>query len=557
MTQRSNLIGNITVAAGGAGVGGAARLSAGGGGHNRLIAVTQRSNLIGNVAVAADRAGIHGITTLGAGGSGHYSLISMTQGSTLGCAANGAGLGYGAARVIPAMTSGLDNLGIAVTAGAGIGSAAHLSAGGSGHNRLIAVAGGGQSLGHFIAAAADIFLIAVLATGGSHVVSGKAGPLKAMILKIDLGTAVAHVPMLGLVPVRDLKHMSIGIRVVTNVAAAAGGAGVGGVALLGAGGSGHYGLIAVPQRIDRIGNIAVATGGAGVGGVATLSAGGSSHNGLMVVTQRTSLISLVAVAADGAGILSPAAADTARVDHDRLVVMTQRLTLCLAAAGAGLGFSAGGVVPCVGVAARDGDHAVDDVKVNVIISDIVYVFRIVGHRNVIVTGSCVFRHGERDCDINTIALSIGQETNPVQDLRINIQCLSGGEYLRSNWSPAGYLFNSPTDRVGELKFNRSNTWIVFHTNCDIHRFAGDSSRAADNESRFIFRRHGRERAQQHRKHQKQRDKHFALLHFESLPYKVFGYKHILLQKYSRISFNFNTIFSLFRKCYPNFFIFFG
>ena len=80
-----------------------------------------------------------------------------------------------------------------------------------------------------------------------------------------------------------------GLNLIRNVAVAAAGAGIGGIASLSAGGCGDYSLVAVAGGLNLIRNVAVAAAGAGIGGVAAVDTVRSGHNGIVVVAQGFTL----------------------------------------------------------------------------------------------------------------------------------------------------------------------------------------------------------------------------------------------------------------------------
>ena len=99
----------------------------------------------------------------------------------------------------------------------------------------------------------------------------------------------------------------------------AAGAGVSGVAGLGAGGGSHNSVVAVAQSGNLVSSVAVAAG-AGVGGVAGLGAGGGSHNGVVAVAQSGHNVATIAVTtvADVGGIAILSAGGSS--DHRQVAV---------------------------------------------------------------------------------------------------------------------------------------------------------------------------------------------------------------------------------------------
>ena len=91
-------------------------------GHGLGGSVTQSIDLIGNIGVAAGGAGIGGVAAGGAGGIGDHGNIAVIQSLALGCAAGRAGLGSGAGCIDPLVLAGGGNdLGVDMAALAGIG----------------------------------------------------------------------------------------------------------------------------------------------------------------------------------------------------------------------------------------------------------------------------------------------------------------------------------------------------------------------------------------------------------------------------------------------------
>ncbi len=175
------------------------------------------------------------------------------------------------------MAGGRDNLGVAVAALAGVGHDAVRGAGGLG--------------GHFGSIGVGVFTLARL-------------------LRAADGADAVHVVVAG------------GFGLVCRVGVAADGAGVGGVAALGAGGLGDNGLIAVSVGLSLVRNVTVAADGAGVGGVAALSAGGLGDDRFIAVSGGLGLVRCVGIAADGAGIGGVAALGAGGRGDNRLIAVS-------------------------------------------------------------------------------------------------------------------------------------------------------------------------------------------------------------------------------------------
>ena len=125
-----------------------------------------------------------------------------------------------------------------------------------------------------------------------------------------------------------------------DVAVAADGAGVRGVAGGGAGRGSHDGIVAVAGGWDDRIDVAVAADGAGVRGVAGGGAGRSSHGVRVLMTGSVDIVIAVAVAADGADVVRVAVLFTGRGNDRGLIAVAGgrdkvRLEL-IAAGGAGV-----------------------------------------------------------------------------------------------------------------------------------------------------------------------------------------------------------------------------
>ena len=185
---------------------------------------------------------------------------------------------------------------IAVAAlAAGIGGIAQLGAGGRGHFLRIAVAGG--LCQHSAADGAELGVGAGgLLAGGMALFGHSLQPVIAAAFAAVLHHAVAVADGIGHHPAL-IPIMAQGVGVIVHIAVLTAGAGIGGIAALGAGRLGHDGLVVVAQRVGVVALIAVAAVRAGVGGKAQLQAGGRGHFWLEVMAAGLVQHS----AADGAG----------------------------------------------------------------------------------------------------------------------------------------------------------------------------------------------------------------------------------------------------------------
>ncbi len=207
------------------------------------------------------------------------------------------------------MSGGIHIVGlVAVAAITGVGGVAHLGAGGSGDSSLIAVAiGVGVTVLNLAALAGPLLQTSGLAAGlGDGLPFAEAVALGLNVIADIALAALAGVGGVAVGGAGGLRHHGLiavagGIDVGIHIALAADGTGVGGVAHLGAGGSGNDGRIAVALSFDQVGHIGVAADGAGIGGIAVLGAGGLGDDGLILVALSLHFLG-VAVAALGAGV---------------------------------------------------------------------------------------------------------------------------------------------------------------------------------------------------------------------------------------------------------------
>ena len=318
MAQRLRVVGNIAVAAFGAGIGGIALLYAVRRRYLRCVAmghnggfpgfgiiavlavpaiqagfgtgcrdfnrpgthaVAGRVHIIVHIGIIAADAGVGGVAPLQTGGCRHSCLISMAQGSNIA-------------------------VGVAVAAVAGVGGIAPLRTGGGRYGIGVAVAGGRQNLGLTAVAAAAVPVGAAgLGTGGFPV----GDPLTVIMA----------------------QGSYIGIRIAVTAAAA----GMGSVAPFGTGGGSDCGYIVVAQRIHCSGFIVLAADA-----VMALRAGGGAGSFLhrvpaaIFMAQGRGIGILVAVAAAGTGMGGVALCGTGGLRHNSHIVMAQ----CLQGSGFGI-----------------------------------------------------------------------------------------------------------------------------------------------------------------------------------------------------------------------------
>ena len=234
VTESVNVVINIGVAAGCAGVGGEACIFASRSGYNFCVIVTKSCNFVSNVRIAANGASVSGEACFGAGRSGYNGLVLVTESVNLIC-----------------------NIGV-ITVSAGVGGVSTFGTSGSGYNSLVIVAGcfGFVSYARVSAGCAGVGGVSVFCAGGS-------------------GNNC-------LVIVTESCNLIVYVRV------AACGAGVGGVAFCGASGSGNNCFVVVAKSRNLISNVRIAANGAGVGGVAGFGAGGLSNNCFILVTESGS-----------------------------------------------------------------------------------------------------------------------------------------------------------------------------------------------------------------------------------------------------------------------------
>ena len=190
------------------------------------------------------------------------------------CAADGTGA------VDEVVTQSVDGLGVAVTAGAGIGHLACLGAGGSLSLLAgVAVTQGGHFVSHIaVAAGAGVSGVAGSGAGGLGDHGGVAVAQSRDALGVAVAAGAGEGHLTGILAGGSLSLLAgvavtQGSHFVSHIAFTAV-AGVSGVAGSGAGGLGDHGGVAVVQSRDALG-VAVAADRAGVGDHTGLGAGGS------------------------------------------------------------------------------------------------------------------------------------------------------------------------------------------------------------------------------------------------------------------------------------------
>ena len=134
VTQCGSLIGYVTVATGGTGVGGITTVDAIGSGHYNLIIVTQSYGFIGHITITTDRAGVSSIATVLAIRGSYITGVVVSD-----LTDSAADVTVSITGVVIAVTQRRRFIGyVAVTAdGASVGSIAAVGAIGSGHHSLV------------------------------------------------------------------------------------------------------------------------------------------------------------------------------------------------------------------------------------------------------------------------------------------------------------------------------------------------------------------------------------------------------------------------------------
>ncbi len=181
---------------------------------------------------------------------------------------------------------------IAVTAGAGIGGIAIIGAGGISDGLLVAVT-----------AANDI--------PGFGFAADRAGTL--LLTIFGAGAGLHHFPFAEAVTQRG--------NIVRDIAAATG-AGIGGIAIVGAGGCGDGLLVVVPGGVHIVVLVAVTADRTGIGGIAHFGAGRLGLHRFIPVALSRDFILLVAVSAGRAGIPVIASLSTGGRNSFYLVAVT-------------------------------------------------------------------------------------------------------------------------------------------------------------------------------------------------------------------------------------------
>ena len=237
-----------------------ALLGAGGLGNGDSVGVTLSCNFGILVGMAACT-GVGGVTSLGAGRSSH----NISVGVALSC--NFVSL-------------------VGVTTCAGVGGVASLGAGGSGHNRGVGVAGSLDNLGIGVAAGAGVNNRAIHGAGciGGNAGVGVAGSSNFVsLVGVATCTSVGGVASLGAGGSGHNSSVGVASSLDNLGVGVAAGAGVDNRAVHGAGCIGGNAGVGVAGSSNFVTNIGIATGSASIGGVATLGAGGSGHNSSILV----------------------------------------------------------------------------------------------------------------------------------------------------------------------------------------------------------------------------------------------------------------------------------
>ena len=381
VAQSRGLAVGVSITADRAGVGGVARLGAGGSGDHAVIAVAQHRHHTVGVGITTNRTGMSGVALFRASGSSDHAFIAVAQGrDRLGVAVAatvagvhrltilGAGGIGGDAHIVMAQRCSLA-VGVAVaTDRAGMGGVAALGTGGIRHHAVVVVAqrialgsathraGPSLSAGgiHPAMAQSGSLVVGVSITADSAGVGGIAA-IGAVGSGHHAFIAVAQSSALGLAAhgtglslgaggirpgMTQSRHLAVGVGITADRA------GVGGIARLGTGGIGHNAIIAVAQRRDGLG-VAVAAAMTGVDRLALLGTGGHGHHCLVAVIQSRRLTVGVAVATDRAGMGGVATLGASRIRHHAVIAMAQSLPLGGAAHRAGLFLGAGSIHPAM------------------------------------------------------------------------------------------------------------------------------------------------------------------------------------------------------------------
>ena len=145
----------------------------------------------------------------------------------------------------------------------------------------------------------------------------------------------------------DLGSMAKSLSLICYVRVAAYGAGVGGVAILGASGFGYCCIISMAKSVNLVCYVGVATYGTGVGGVACLGAGGLGYCCNVVVTKSVNLVCYVSVATYGTSVGGVACLSAGGLGYCCIISMLKSLSLICYVGVATYGTGVGGVA-CLG-----------------------------------------------------------------------------------------------------------------------------------------------------------------------------------------------------------------
>ena len=251
-------------------------------------------------------AGVGGVALLSASGSSYNGFVAVAGGCNL-----------------------IRNVAVAA-GGAGIDGVAVSGAGGRGHDRHMAVAGG-RNL--FLSNQDFTASIAVSARGQA---GGGAGGGNSCIYNCDMSQCCHFIGSIGVT---------------------AGGTSIGGIAAHGAGGSGYDCFIAVAGGFCLAVSIAVAAVGAGMGSIASLGTAGFCHDSIIVMTGSGNRLRIgvgaVILAGEGLDTLSL----TARISGNHTIIIIMAQLAAFVSNGAGFraavaGCSFGAILGAGGITIR-------------------------------------------------------------------------------------------------------------------------------------------------------------------------------------------------------------
>jgi hypothetical protein len=353
-----------------AGVRGIAVFSAGGSGNDALILVTGGLDLVGCVGITAS-AGIGGITVLGTSRRDHVCDMVMNVILAGNCALRVEGdmILIGITRRIgtPIVFGGIpfkiggtarikqkENtiflcnkspalvLAVLIQRGIGVSKSKYVTDQRSEGIATIIIHGNDKYLriGYILKIICGIVNALVIVRAGIHLMSGK----KLTVSRRADKNAIAILQLCN-------KRPSTGRRRSSNVFFAAStltvnesvagfgklvgrvgitaSAGISGIAVCGAGGSGHYTLVVMAGGLNLVCRVGI-TASAGISSIAVCGASGSGHHALVLVAGGLDLVCLVSITAS-AGISSIAVCGAGGSGNDTLVVMAERFSLCLSA----------------------------------------------------------------------------------------------------------------------------------------------------------------------------------------------------------------------------------